>query len=120
MKKQNEIKQVREKLEGTDYEISNLEYYLEKSIEISQSIHKYWQLGSLDIKRKIQKTVFPEGIVIHTTNRVYLTSKVNSLFSLKRDFMKASGVIKEILPIKNDEESPLVAGVGLEPTAFGL
>ena len=61
-----------------------------------------------------------ERFAIHTTNRVYLTSKVNSLFSLKRDFMGTLGVIKEKLPTKIDEESSLVAGVGLEPTAFGL
>ena len=48
-----------------------------------------------------------------TEKRQYLTSKVNSLFSLKLDFMRTSGDIKEKLPIKNDEESSLVAEGGL-------
>lgn len=33
----------------------------------------------------------------------YLTLKVNSLFSLKLDFIRTSADIKEILPIKNDD-----------------
>jgi hypothetical protein len=44
-----------------------------------------------------------------TQNRQYLTSKVNCLFSFKLDFMRTSGDKKERLPIKNDEESSLVA-----------
>jgi len=98
-----EINQVREKLEGTEYEISNLDCYIEKSIELSQNIHNYWHLGSLDVKKKIQKLVFPEGIVIDTTNRTYLTSNVNSFFIAKSKFMRSSEGIKEKLPIKNDE-----------------
>ena len=87
--------------------------YIEKSIEISQNIHNYWQLGDLEEKRKLQKLVFPEGIVIDTTNRTYLTSKVNSLFLAKSDFKRVSGGINKKLPISFDEESSLVAGVGL-------
>jgi len=44
-----------------------------------------------------------------TEKRQYLNSKVNNLFSLKLDFIRTSGNIKEKLPIKNDEESSLVA-----------
>ena len=64
--------------------------------------------------------VFPEGIVVDTTNRTYLTKKVNSLFYVKSQFIRSSEDEKERLLTKNDEESSLVAGVGLEPTAFGL
>jgi site-specific DNA recombinase len=119
-KKQSEINQIREKLAGTEIELSNLDYYIEKSIEISQNIHKYWQLGSLETKRKIQKMIFPEGIVIDTIKRTYLTSNVNSLFLAKSQFMRTSGVRKEKLPIKNDEESSIVAEGGFEPPTFGL
>ncbi len=120
VKKQSEINQVREKLDRTEIEISNLDFYIEKSIEISQNIHKYWRLGSLDVKRKIQKMVFPEGIVVDTTRRTYLTSNVNSLFLAKSQFMITSGDKKEKLLTKTDEESSLVAEGGFEPPTFGL
>ena len=89
-KKQVEIDQVKEQLLDSDIEISNLDSYIERSIEISQNIHKFWQLGDLEEKRKIQKLVFPEGIVVDTTNRTYLTSKVNSLFLAKSEFKRVS------------------------------
>ena len=72
-KKQGEIDEIKELLLDSELEISNLDSYIEKSIEISQNIHKYWQLGGLDEQRKIQKMVFHEGIVVDTTNRTYLT-----------------------------------------------
>ena len=90
------------------FEISNLDSYLDKSIEISQNIHKYWQLSTLEEKRKIQKMVFPEGIVVDTTNRTYLASKVNSLFLAKSQFQRTSGGTNKKLPINSDEESSLV------------
>jgi hypothetical protein len=40
----------------------------------------------------------------------YLTSNVNSFFLVKSQFMRSSEGTKERLPIKNDEESSLVAG----------
>lgn len=108
-KKQAEINAVREKLDDSEIEISNLDYFIDKSIELSQNIHNYWELGSLDLKKKIQKMVFPEGIVVDTTNRRYLTRKVNSLFYAKSQFMRTIGDRKEKLLTKNDEESSLVA-----------
>jgi hypothetical protein len=57
--------------------------------------------------------IFPEGIVVDTANRTYLTSKVNSLFLAKSQFMRTSGGINKKLPINSDEESFVVAGVGL-------
>jgi hypothetical protein len=64
--------------------------------------------------------VFPEGIVVDTKNRTYLSSKVNSLFLAKSQFKRTSGGTNKKLPIKSDEESSLVAGTGLEPVTFGL
>jgi hypothetical protein len=69
-KNQSEINAVRGKLEDTEIEISNLSYYIEKPIELSQNIHVYWQLGNLEVRKKIQKTILPEGIVVDTTNRI--------------------------------------------------
>lgn len=91
---------------------------IEKSIEISQDINNYWQLGDLEEKRKIQKLVFPEGIVVDTTNRTYLTSKVNSLFFAKSQFKRTSEGVNKKLPIKSNGESSLVVGLvlpGLQP-----
>jgi site-specific DNA recombinase len=115
-----EIQELEGKFDFSENEISNLPNELDRIIDFSQNISKYWVSGSLDTKKRIQKILFPDGLVLDTQHRQYLTSKVNSLFSLKRDFMRTSGDIKEKLPIKNDEESSLVAEGGFEPPTFGL
>lgn len=66
------------------------------------------QLGSLDVKRKIQQMVFPEGIIVDTTNQTYLTSKVNFQFHEKAQFIRSSEGEKEKLLTKKDEELSLV------------
>ena len=119
-KKQEEIDKIREKLLDSESELSNLESYIQRSIDISQNIHSYWQLGSIEDKKNIQKLVFPEGVVINTKNRTYLTSKVNSLFLLKSRFLSSYEGVNKKLPTNNDGESCLVAGIGLEPMTFGL
>ena len=117
---EDEIKALMEKYKIPDVEISNLHNRLDKVIDFSQNTSKYWVSGSLNVKKTIQNVVFPDGLVLDTEKRQYLTSKVNSLFSLKLDFMRTSGDKKEKLPIKNDEESSLVAEGGFEPPTFGL
>ena len=89
-----------EKYKVQDIEISNLQNNLDKVIDFSQDTSKYWVSGSLNVKKIIQNIVFPEGLVLDTEKRLYLTSKVNCLFSLKRHYMRTSGAIKEKLPSK--------------------
>ncbi len=110
-KKQSEIIQIKDQMLDSENEIYNLEFFLQRSIEISQNIHNYWQLGSLEDRRKIQKLVFPEGIGIDTKNRKYLTSKVNSLFLAKSQYKRTSEGANKKLPINSDEESFVVAGI---------
>jgi hypothetical protein len=109
-----------EKYKITDVEISNLHKRLDKVIDFSQNTSKYWVSGSLNVKKTIQNVVFPDRLVLDTEKRQYLTSKVNSLFSLKREFMRTSGVIKGKLPIKNDEESYFVQGKDYFMIRFGV
>jgi len=72
-------------------------------IYLSQNICKYSASGSLSVKKTIQNIVFPDGLLLDTEKRQYLSSKVNSLFSLKRYFIGTSGGKKEKLLIKNYE-----------------
>ena len=53
--------------------------------------------------------MFPEGLVLDTQKRQYLTSKINALFSAKQAFIRLSEEAKKRIPIKNDEDSDLVA-----------
>ena len=50
----------------------------------------------------------------------YRTNKIQSLFSYIVDFTEDTEGQKKDSPIKNTDESSLVAGTGLEPVTFGL
>ena len=81
---------------------------------------KHWGSGDYMFKTKLQKLVFPEGIVIEPENRQYRTSKVNKVFSLISSIsMDNDGKAKDSSTL-NEDESCLVAGTGLEPATFGL
>lgn len=101
-------------------EISNFDLKLDKALDLSQNISKYWVSGNHETRKHIQKLVFPEGLVIDTKNRRLLTSKVNRLFAEKAVFARDTEGGKQKLPTKNGEESGLVAGEGFEPPTFGL
>ena len=64
--------------------------------------------------------MFPEGLVIDTENRAYLTNKMNELFVLIRSISADTEGVEMKKASKNTGLSLKVAGVGLEPTAFGL
>ncbi len=67
-------------------DVSNLKSSLNKAIDFTQNVSKYRVSGNLDHKPRIQKLLFPEGLVIDTEKHQYLTSKTNALFALKRSY----------------------------------
>ena len=117
---EGQIVDLRQKYEEPLKEIPNLDSNLNKAIDFSQNVSKYWLSGSLDIKRRIQRLVFPEGLILDTQNRRYLTSKMNTLFSEKQAFISVSEGHKKRILTKNSENPDYVAGTGFEPMTFGL
>jgi site-specific DNA recombinase len=80
----SKIKTVNDRSSKLDSKISSLDNYINLSIDVVKNISKYWAFDNLTAKQRIQEVIFPEGLVIDTKNRVYLTKKVNSLFKLSR------------------------------------
>ena len=64
--------------------------------------------------------MLPERIMIDPVSRQYRTCRIQSLFSYIVDMTKITGGQKKDSPMKNTDESYLVAGTGLEPVTFGL
>jgi site-specific DNA recombinase len=110
MKLENQIQELMKTYNYEDIDISNLIGKVKMAVDFSQNLSKYWTFGNLSTKGGIQNLVFPEGLVINTKDRQYLTSKVNMLFSAKVGFTEDSEVLKQKLPDENTEESRLVAG----------
>jgi len=114
------ISTLQAKSENFISKISNLENFVEKSVEISSNISNMWTSSDLETKLRIQKLVFPSGLRINLENRQYLTDEVNSFFSLTSSISSDTKGTKTKKVSKNADLSSLVAGTGLEPVTFGL
>ncbi len=63
--------------------------------------------------------MFPKGLYVDVTNRTYLTTKVNSIFSLITLFSAENGEKKSEQINYLIDKSPLVARRGVEPLFSG-
>jgi hypothetical protein len=81
-----QITEIESKFTIPEKDISNLKSNLNKAIDFTQNVSKYWVSGNLDQRQRIQKLVFPEDLVIDTEKRQYRTSNINALFAVKCSF----------------------------------
>jgi site-specific DNA recombinase len=112
---EGKISAISQKILNDINKISNLENYLQFSEQIVKNISKYWGSEGLGTKKKIQELVFPDGLLLDTKNRTYLTPKVNNLFKHSYELIrvaedsKGNGIRKNLMPSSN------VPRTGIEP-----
>ncbi len=99
---------LRQKQSELTRSISNLNIKLDKCTDFVRNISEIWSSGTLVQKQKLQKLMFPEGIMIDPVSRQYRTCKIQSLFSYIVDLTKDTEGQKKDSPIKNTDESSLV------------
>lgn len=100
----NEKLNIRETLGNSSMDISNLKKYYETSVMISSKLSKGWTSREVSVKEKLQKLVFPEGIVYDFENHSFQTTKVNAVFQqiadlncISEDDINKQGGIKTTL-----------------------
>jgi site-specific DNA recombinase len=103
-----------------EIKLSNLEKAIKNVLNLSMNLSDRWRTGDLETKKKIQRMVFPDGILYDRKKDVYRTLRVNSLFSVIPLLRSSYGTKKKGINSKTLNLSPLVAGTGLEPVTFGL
>jgi site-specific DNA recombinase len=116
----SEIEAMEEQLPNSGAELSNSESLIESCCQFSQNLSKHWRSGGLEIKTRLLKLLFPDGLVLIPSKRTYRTNSMNTLFVCIADIVRDSGTKKKDSTGINPIESSLVAGAGLEPTTFGL
>lgn len=79
-------------LEKWTKDLSNLESKVPEVIKIASSLGSMWVSSPLNVKRRIQDLVFPEGVFWDKENRIYRTHRKNAVFevldTLNEDFHK--------------------------------
>jgi site-specific DNA recombinase len=96
----DEIMELREKTEIPEITTSNFKTNLNKAMDFIQNVSKYWISGDINLKKKIQKLVFPSGFYIIPYSRQYLTTDVNQLFRLTNKISKVCEGDKKEPPSK--------------------
>ncbi len=115
-----EKSQIQSKTKNMNGDLSNHLVHLESIAFASQNLSKYWTMGSYPIKDRIQRAVFPKGLVIVPEKRQYLTKDINKFMLIRPGNTRDTGGNKKEKVGENTDLSYLVAGAGLEPTTFGL
>ncbi|WP_425595425.1 recombinase family protein [Salegentibacter mishustinae] len=119
-KLEKEIDQIKEKLDDTPKNLSNQVNFIDKALDFCQNISVHWSSGDIHQKLKIQKTLFPEGLIINPETRQYRTKKMNRLISAIEDIARDSEEKDNKKSHLKGGLSSTVAGTGLEPVTFGL
>ncbi len=117
---EEKIFQINQKIGKLDSKISNLEKYIDFSLDVSQNINKYWDSEDVETKKRVQELVVPDGVSLDMSGRQYLTSNINVIFEMNRALARVPEGSKNKKPTKKIGGSALVAGTGLEPVTFGL
>ncbi len=99
---------------------SNFDEYLLKATEVCENLSKYWVLGDHDNKQRIQKMLFPEGLVVVPVSRVLLTDNLNQIFKLIPCLESVSEVDKKEKASKIADLSLSVARRRFELPTSGL
>ena len=111
-----EHEQMCEELANCAHTISNLDEKLEEAIEFCCNLPKTWELADIKKKEKLQKLIFPEGIVYGKKTGVVRTNKVNSVIA---EIARLSGDLaintKGTFPFLM-EKSLLAVREGFEPS----
>ncbi len=117
---EKELAEIAVKYNNVNNDLSNHLKYMNNVALASKNLSKHWTLGDYSVKDKIQRAVFPEGVVINPDKREYLTKNINSMMRI----IPVKSRDSESLDIKKAGEntglSCQVAGTGLEPMTFGL
>ncbi|MFN3405594.1 MAG: recombinase family protein [Cytophagaceae bacterium] len=120
LKYKAELDLTEKELEKVKVKLSNLENYINFSLEIASNLSKIWVYGDIDMKGKLQSFIFPEGVIFDKEKNSYRTNKINSILTLIGSLSGNADIKKKGQTNISTDLSCLVAGAGLEPAAFGL
>ena len=77
LKYRSEEATLRQEIEKSAIGTSNHETMLKRALNICLNLPKLWALGAIGLKEKIQKLIFPSGLVYDKKNGVLRTEILN-------------------------------------------
>src|SRR5690606_36113715 len=77
-----ELKEIQQQNQVAALKSSNLEKYINYSLEISTTLSKSWELGNFSYRQKLKQLVYPEGVYYNAKNELFRTKRMNEIFKL--------------------------------------
>ena len=84
-----EKREILGQLQQMDFSLSNVDSYIDFSLDLSVKLQKMWHLSNFQAKEKLQYLVFPEGIFYDRKKAAYRTERTNVVFELIYSFTEA-------------------------------
>ena len=91
---------------------SNLEKAVGKCLAIAQDLSQAWLTAGYEDKQRLQRVIFPEGILFNKQKGIVRTPRVNSLFEAIAILSSDSSKNKKADPSKNRLQSNKVPFAG--------
>ena len=110
---QAQIKKLREELESTKEQITDVQKLLKKGLHLLHQLPEFYQKSSVDVKRELLGSIFPEKLLISKTK--CRTTKINSAVLLITATDKGFKGNENGELLKNVELSGGVEDNGVEP-----
>ena len=115
-----EIAQLGEKAKALPTKKSNQAILDDRIIQLLENPRQFWESLSTKHKRRLQEVIFPDGLWYAPKTREYRTKNIHLLLEITGCFIETWTSEKNKTRRQNVFGSRVVAGAGLEPTAFGL
>ena len=109
-------KKIQKEIDGCAISISNLKEMINETLVLCQDLRKLWVSGGMSLKEKIQKLLFPIGMVFDKETGAFRTPEINYLIA---EIARNSGdfaIIKKGLSSLFEPKSLSAEKVGFEPT----
>jgi site-specific DNA recombinase len=110
-----EKEQIIEKVKGASISGSNLDFYINRSVELSTELPTLWTSSDYTNKQKLQNLIFPEGISYNKKNDESRTTKINAVFLQIAQLKGVLGEKEKGLQLPILLKSLFVPRTGIEP-----
>ena len=115
-----ELQEIHEKLRVSEIRVSNPESFAERLLNYAQNLREVWDYSDFKDRQKLQLMLFPKGITYNKKTDECRTSELDKVFGwIARQQAEMEVNEKGESPILM-ENSPFVAGSGVEPETSGL
>ena len=95
--------------------ISNHKEMIKKAIDLCLHLNAVWKKGTISIKEKLQKLLFPEGLAYDRETGAFRTDKINSIIAIIARLAGDSAILKKGLTPFLSSKSLSAVRAGFEP-----